>query len=56
MIQVPSARAHEAAVKMKEIMEQRFDIVKAGFYIPVEVEMAAPGQSWGDVEPYAMAA
>jgi DNA polymerase I-like protein with 3'-5' exonuclease and polymerase domains len=56
LIQVPSARVAEAAAEMKAIMETRFDIVKPGFYIPVEVEMAAPGKSWGHVEPYAMAA
>jgi hypothetical protein len=56
MIQVPSANVAAAAAEMKAIMEQRFDIVKPGFYIPVEVEVAAPGKSWGDVAPFEMAA
>ena len=56
LVQVPSARVAEAAREMKQIMEQRFDIVKPGFHIPVEVEVAAPGASWGAVKSYAIAA
>jgi hypothetical protein len=56
LIQVPSQHARAAAAEMKRIMERKFDIVKPGFYIPVEVEMAEPGMSWGDVEPLKLAA
>ncbi len=56
LIQVPSRHARAAAVEMKAIMEQRFDIVKPGFYIPVELEIAEPGKSWGDVHPMKEAA
>jgi DNA polymerase I-like protein with 3'-5' exonuclease and polymerase domains len=50
LIQVPSAVRNEAAREMKQIMERRFDIVKPGFYIPVELEVAEPGKSWGTVK------
>ena len=54
LIQVPSKYAHTAAVRMKEIMERKFDIVTPGFFIPVEVEMAPAGQAWGKVKSYVL--
>jgi hypothetical protein len=51
---VPKDKVHEAAVGMKKIMEQRFDNVRKGFYIPVEVEVGAPGASWGSLKKYAI--
>jgi len=54
LIQVPTERRHEAARRMKEIMEQRFNCVAPGFFIPVELEMAGPGEPWSAVQPYTM--
>ena len=51
LIQVPKAHALAAARELKAAMEKKFDCVAPGFYIPVEVEMAPPGKSWGHVEP-----
>jgi len=50
LIAVPLMYRAVAAREMREIMEQRFDIVKPGFHIPVEVKWAGPGESWGKVE------
>ena len=50
LICVPKKRVKKAAKLMKEIMEKRFDCVRAGFYIPVSVEAGAPGASWGELE------
>ncbi len=49
LIAVPQEHRAAAAQEMREIMETRFDIVKPGFYIPVEVEWAGPGEPWGKV-------
>lgn len=49
--QVPAERALEAAVEIKKIMERRFENVAPGFFLPVEIEMAEPGMSWGDIKP-----
>lgn len=51
---VPADRVDEAARGMKRIMERRFDCVRKGWYIPVEVESGAPGASWAELRPYAM--
>jgi hypothetical protein len=56
LIEVPTAVVNEAARRMKEIMEKRFDCVSPGFFIPVEVETAGPGRPWSEVKPYAIAA
>lgn len=50
LIAVPHEHAHQAAIEVKMIMEQRFDIVAPGFYIPVEVEMAGAGEPWSAVK------
>lgn len=50
LIAVPKENAQEAMTKIKEIMETRFDIVAPGFYLPVEVEMAGPGEPWSAVK------
>ena len=54
LIQVPSRAAEAAAREMKAAMERPFDCVAKGFYIPVEVEMAPPGKSWGEVTGVAL--
>jgi DNA polymerase I-like protein with 3'-5' exonuclease and polymerase domains len=52
LIQVPTHHIHEAAVGMKRIMERNFDCVTPGFFIPVELEAAGPGEPWSAVQPY----
>ena len=52
LIQVPSQRVPEAAMYMKEIMEQKFHCVYPGFFIPVEVKVAPPGAAWSEVRLY----
>lgn len=47
---VPKNRVKEAAAGMKQIMERRFDCIRKGFYIPVEVEVGAPGASWANLK------
>jgi hypothetical protein len=37
---------------MKRAMERTFDCVRPGFFIPVELETAGPGQPWSAVKPY----
>ena len=49
LVCVPRAVRDVVAIKMKEIMEQRFDIVRKGFYIPVELEVGEAGGSWGSL-------
>ncbi len=56
LIQVPNERVAEAARRMKNIMERRFDCVAKDFFIPVELEVAGPGESWAEVKPYALVA
>jgi DNA polymerase I-like protein with 3'-5' exonuclease and polymerase domains len=50
LIAVPLEHREAAAREMKEIMEKRFDIVAPGFFIPVEVEWAGPGEPWSKVK------
>ena len=56
LIAVPHWTADYAAREMKRVMEKRFDNVVPGFYIPVEIEMAGPGEPWSAVKPYKMEA
>ena len=49
---VPKDKVDEAARGMKRIMEQRFHNVRKDFYIPVEIEVGAPGASWGSLKKY----
>lgn len=48
--QIPDGNQFAYAVETKAIMERRFDCVGPGFFIPVGVEFAKPGMSWGDLE------
>ena len=52
LIQVPAQHKEAAAREMLQIMTQKFDCVAPGFYIPVELEAAEAGESWGDVKKY----
>jgi len=50
LVCVPSAVRYEVAVEMKKIMERRFDCVRKGFYIPVDLKIGEAGASWGDLK------
>jgi DNA polymerase I-like protein with 3'-5' exonuclease and polymerase domains len=52
LVAVPRAEVAHAARRIKEVMEQRFDNVRPGFFIPVELEVAGPGEPWSAVKPY----
>jgi hypothetical protein len=56
LIQVPKACVAEAARRMRDIMEMRFDCVSPGFFIPVELKVGAPGVSWLEMEAYTLEA
>lgn len=47
--QVHKSKVRETAQRGKEIMERLFENVAPKFFIPVEVEVAPPGGSWGMV-------
>ena len=49
LIAVPQEHVSAAAKEMVELMERRFDVVKPGFYVPVDVEIAGPGEPWSAV-------
>jgi len=50
LIQVPKEYQDESARELKTIMEQKFDIVTPGFFIPVELELGEPGKSWAELK------
>ena len=52
LVAVPSQNVEECIKRLRAIMEQKFDIVQPGFFIPVEFEVGAPGASWGEIKPY----
>jgi DNA polymerase I-like protein with 3'-5' exonuclease and polymerase domains len=52
LIQVPKQHKEAAAKEMLDIMTRRFDCVSPGFFIPVELEAAEAGESWGHVKKY----
>lgn len=54
LIAVPEKNRDAAAAEMKSIMEKRFNNVAPGFFIPVELEVAAPGEPWSMVKKYAL--
>lgn len=56
LIIVPYKKRVKAAREMKKIMEKRFDNIRKGFYIPVEIEMGEAGASWGTVQKWEDAA
>jgi DNA polymerase I-like protein with 3'-5' exonuclease and polymerase domains len=47
---VPFAVREQAAAEMKQIMEQKFDCVRKGFYIPVDLKFGEAGASWGELK------
>lgn len=50
LVCVPADKVEEAARGVKQIMERKFDCVRKGFFIPVDVEAGGPGASWGDLK------
>jgi len=46
---VPRKHRDAAAVEMRQIMEQRFDCVRKGFFIPVDLKVGETGASWGSL-------
>lgn len=52
LVAVPRANVDAVAREMKAVMEKRFNNVCPGFFIPVELEVAAPGAAWSEVKPY----
>jgi DNA polymerase I-like protein with 3'-5' exonuclease and polymerase domains len=50
LLAVPRQHRDAAAIEMKQIMEQRFDCVRKGFYIPVELKVGEAGASWGELK------
>jgi len=53
LIAVPSPYVSSAAAAVKGAMERPFDCISPGFRIPVELEVAGPGEAWSEVKPYA---
>ena len=52
LVAVPTRYRREVAILIKASMERRFDCVRPGFYIPVELEAAGPGEPWSAVKGY----
>jgi len=52
LIAVPEENVPAAAKEMRKIMEQRFDNIAPGFFIPVELKVAGPGEPWSKVKDY----
>ena len=50
LVCVPMHVRDKVAWEMKEIMERRFDNIRKDFYIPVELEVGEPGDSWGSLK------
>ena len=53
LLQIPKVNADYAARELKKLMEQKFDIVSPGFYIPAEIEVGNPGASWAELKKVA---
>lgn len=56
LVQVPKKNVVIMIQKMREIMSRPFDCVTPGFSIPVDFEVAGPGESWGAVKKWKEAA
>jgi hypothetical protein len=52
LVAVPTMVVDQAAAEIKAAMERRFDCVRPGFYIPVELEKAGPAEAWSAVKAY----
>jgi DNA polymerase I-like protein with 3'-5' exonuclease and polymerase domains len=52
VLQLPAEVLEEAIPEFITLLERRFPEVAPGFYIPVDVEVAPAGASWGDMEPW----
>ena len=53
VVQIPQKHLAAMAQDMRRIMTRAFDCVAPGFSVPVELEAAGPGESWGQVKAYA---
>jgi hypothetical protein len=54
LFQVPERMVDECVALVTPILQTRFDCVSPGFYFPrIDVEVGAPGASWGDLKAYA---
>jgi len=49
LIQVEEQHVESAREEFRAIMEQKFENVGPGFYLPTVCKTGAPGQSWGDL-------
>lgn len=49
LLQVEEQYVEAAKEEFRAIMEQRFDNVAPGFYLPTVCKVGKPGQSWGDL-------
>jgi DNA polymerase I-like protein with 3'-5' exonuclease and polymerase domains len=52
LVAVPSVAVDQSAAEIKSAMERRFDCIRPGFFIPVEIKVASPGASWNAVKDY----
>lgn len=52
LIQVPKEHKEAAAKEMVELMARKFTCVSPEFFLPVEIEAADAGESWGHVKKY----
>jgi DNA polymerase I len=52
LAQVPKENAIAYALEVKSIMEREFPNVAPGFFLPVAIQMGAPGASWGEVQEW----
>ena len=49
LMQVLAEHVESARGEFQAIMEQRFDNVAPGFWLPTACKVGTPGQSWGDI-------
>jgi DNA polymerase I-like protein with 3'-5' exonuclease and polymerase domains len=49
LFQVLEEHIEAARAEFRAIMEQKFDNVAPGFWLPTECKVGTPGQSWGDL-------
>lgn len=52
LIAVPKDNVAAAAAEVRDIMQQKFDNIAKGFFIPVELKVAPAGEPWSAVEDY----
>jgi DNA polymerase I - 3''-5'' exonuclease and polymerase domains len=47
LIQVPEEKTTQAADELRNIMQKEFPNIAPGFYLPAEIKIGKPGESWG---------